>query len=916
MTAQAQANQYDFRQTRLANGLRVITLEDRSSPIAAVQVWYHVGSKNERPDRQGFAHMFEHMMFRGTDLLGPEEHFALIRGTGGTCNAFTSFDYTAYVNTVPSNQLDLALWLEAERMMFLKVTQENFDTERQVVIEERRQDLNEPYGAIWERIMPVIFQQHPYRWLPIGSIDHLNAADIGELQHFWDTYYVPANATLVIAGDISHKDALKKAEQYFAWMPALPKPEEVLLREPPQEAPRNVTVHEQHGPVPLARYIYRAVPEAHPDATALQCLTDILGRGNSSRLYRDLVKQRQICQDAYGYLWGLEQDGTLTIGAELLPEGDLEAVFPALDEHVERIRTEPVAADELDKVKNQLRRRVVTDTLTVRSKADRIGRTVIERGGPEWLNEQLDAIDAVTVEDIRRVAQEYLKTERRNAVRIVPTPDQPYEPSGEAAPAAPPSGPLQKAGVVRPDDFPTAPPLHALLAEIPKPRRKEYTLENGLRVVVLPNGEVPFVSAMLGLRNGPWTEDPQRPGVASMALALLTKGTANYSAEELAETVERNALTLSGRAGASGSSEMDVGSVSATALADKTELALELLAEVVRRPTFPDGEVEVFRKQRMLQLKIREEDPRHIAMRELRQRVFKDHPYARYAAGELADVKEVQRDDVAAWWKANARPEKAVLYVAGDVRPRKARKWAEAYFGDWQPEAPAPGTAYPPVPEREATHIYLIDHPGAVQSQIRLGQTSLTRTDPGYFVSRVYTQILGGGFSSRINRVIRIERGLTYGAWGYIEPQMDAGLFSCGTFTKTESTAEALQGLLEVVQSMALDPPAGEELAEAKSYLVGSFPRGLETPRDVMTQQWIIDAYGLPEDYLQRAMDAYNAVTTGDLETLAAERIDPERLTIVVVGDAAALEEPLGAIAPVTVVRDAIPAPTASVAVE
>jgi zinc protease len=465
---------------------------------------------------------------------------------------------------------------------------------------------------------------------------------------------------------------------------------------------------------------------------------------------------------------------------------------------------------------------------------------------------------------------------------------------------------LQKADVARPEDFPNAPPLHELLAEIPAPRRKEYTLDNGLRVVVLPNDEVPFVSAMLGLKNGPWTEDPDMPGVASMALALLTKGTENYSADELAEKVERNALTLSGRAGASGASEMDVGSVSATALADKTELALELMAEVVRRPTFPEDEVEVFRKQRMLQLKIREEDPRHIAMRELRRRVFGDHPYARYAAGELADVRRVQRGDVAAWWQANARPENAVLYVAGDVKPGKARKWAQAAFADWTAQEPARDRTYPPIPAREATHIYLVDHPGAVQSQIRLGQTSLTRTDPGYFVSRVYTQILGGGFNSRINRVIRIERGLTYGAWGYIEPQMDAGFFSCGTFTKTESTAEALKGVLEVIDSMQSDPPAGAELAEAKSYLVGSFPRGLETPRAVMTQQWIIDAYGLPEDYLQQAMDAYNAVETADLESLAAERIDPEKLTVVVVGDAETLEEPLAAIAPVTVVKDAM----------
>ncbi|MEE8170611.1 MAG: pitrilysin family protein, partial [Phycisphaerae bacterium] len=210
---------YDFREQTLDNGLRVVTLEDFSCPIVAVQVWYRVGSKNEDPQRQGFAHMFEHMMFRGTDRLGPKDHFEHVRRTGGNCNAYTSFDNTTYINELPANQLELVLWLEAERMAFLKIDQESFDTERKVVEEERRMGLNAPYGTVPERLLPEIFTKHPYRWTPIGKIPHLRAATIDELQAFWDTYYVPNNATLVIVGAVKHDEAQQLAEKYFGWIP-------------------------------------------------------------------------------------------------------------------------------------------------------------------------------------------------------------------------------------------------------------------------------------------------------------------------------------------------------------------------------------------------------------------------------------------------------------------------------------------------------------------------------------------------------------------------------------------------------------------------------------------------------------------------------------------------------------------------
>lgn len=899
-SAPAAERQFDFEESSLDNGLRVVTLEDFSAPIVSVQVWYHVGAKNENPNRQGFAHMFEHMMFRGTENLGPEQHFALIRGVGGWCNAFTSFDYTAYVNTLPSNQLDLALWLEAERMMFLKVDQEGFDTERRVVEEERRMGLNQPYGAIFEQLMPVIFTEHPYRWLPIGKIDHLRAASLEELRHFWDTYYVPANATLVVSGAVSHEEARAAAEEYFGWIPNLPKPEGVTIVEPAQTEPREIVIKEKLGRVPLARYAYRGVEAADPDAVPLYLMIQILGGDESSRLNQDLVKTRQICQEAYAFMWDLEQDGMFFIGAELAQGGDMDTapVFAAMDEHIARIAAEGVTQRELDKVRNQLLRSTVTGQLKVYDKANAIGQTAIDFGDPEWLNEKLAVINAVTVDDVQRVAQTYLKAEARTKVVVLPDPESNFDPDANVAMEAytPPARDYVKAGITRPEGFPNTPPIQSLLSELPEVPFVERTLPNGLKVVVVPNDEVPFVTATLGLKYGAWTDAPGRPGAANLALSMLTKGTENFTSAELAETLAFNALTLGG------SAEMDVASVSASALTEKLPLALELMAEAVLRPAFPEGELAILKEQVKNGLAISANDPGYIADRAVRHALYGGHPYSRSVAGELEDIDPITRADLQAWWSAYARPDASVLYIAGAVDAESAFELAESYLGTWAAQGAAPQFDLPAIPAAQPRKVYLVDMPGAVQSEIRLAHPSITRTDPEYHKTRVFTQIFGGAFNSRLNRVIRVERGLTYGARGYFRPARFSGEFLCSTFTKTESTAETVQAIVDVIEDMRKNPATPEEMTEAKAFLTGSFPEDLETPQDTVTYQWLIEYNGLPKDYLQQAIAAYNGAEIADMTRIAEDYIDLDNAAIVVCGDAAKVKDSLAPFGEVVVI--------------
>lgn len=906
------AKPYDFQKIVLDNGMAVLSLEDHSCPIVAVQVWYHVGSKNEDPKRQGFAHMFEHMMFRGTDVLGPEQHFESIRKTGGNCNAYTSFDNTTYVNELPSNQLELAMWLEAERLAFLKIDEESFHKERAVVEEERRMgSLNSPYGTVPEKLLPVIFKQHPYQWTPIGQIPHLRAATIDELQQFWDKHYVPSNATLVVVGDVTHADVQANAKKYFGWLPKMPRPEALSIKESAQTESRSITIPEKKGPAPIIGLVYRGVPDSHDDSLPLQMLMTIVGGGESSRLYKDLVKDKQIAQVAVAGAFGLEDDGIAGAGAVIMPWGNKQKVMDALREHIEKVRTEPVTQRELDKVKNQLLSQEVMNALTVENKAQLLGNYEVLQGGADKANQRLEKIRAVTTDDLLRVAKVYLVRERETAATVQPElggvlkslfGGKGSEVDEGAEPVPPPKDNRvaarggARADLKRPDNFPKEPPSATLLAAVPKFPSEEFLLPNGLRVVVVPNHEIPYVTATLGILSGAWTE--QKPGTAYLASQMITKGSASHTAAELAEELEFNAISLSGAA------SIDVASVFAQGVTDKFETAMKLMAEVVRTPTFPEKELEILRQQELLGLMIQAKTPEYAADRELRKRVFGTHPYARTAIGEPANIQALQVGDLKSWWNTFVRPDTAVMYIAGDIEPAAARSIAEQYFGDWKVDVEKPALMVPSFPNPGPTEIFLVDRPGSVQSQIRVGSRGITRKDPDYFPTVVLSQIFGGSFSSRLNKAIRVEKGLTYGARGGWSAQRFAGSFTISTFTKNPSTADTLKVILSEIDRLEASPPEQNEADVAKSYLAGSFAGNRETPGQVVGDLWLIEYAGLPKDYLTRFLEGVKETNVEMLHQVANKLIDRGKLVIVVVGEAAAVQADLEKIAPVTVIKE------------
>jgi len=892
---------FDYQETELKNGLKVVTVEDFSMPVVAVQVFYHVGSKNEEPGRHGFAHMFEHMMFRGTDKLGPTDHFDLIQRVGGDTNGNTGFDRTAYVETLPANQIELALWLEAERMTFLSITQENFDTERKVVEEELRLGANKPYGTAAEQVLEHLYTSHPYRWMPIGKIADLRASSTQDLRDFWTRYYVPNNAVLVIVGAVTHDEARQLAGKYFGWIPRYPDPPKVNTTEPPLPA-KDIIIKENNAPAPVVGVVWRTVPVHDPDMAPLDLLAEVLGGGNSSRLYRTLVADKGLAMEAEAFSWSLEKDGIFGAGAILSPAApDPNAAAAMIDAVIAELRTNPVSERELFKAKNQMLKRMITANLKVESRADELGEATIATGDPNKANQQLSDIRKVTTDDVLRVAAKYLTDDKalRGVVveksadeKAAVEPEPPITAKSETTPPRP-----GRDDLARPAGWPEKAPLKPLTSLSYDPKYSRTVLSTGLAVMVVPNHSVPFVSVQLGLLGGAWTE--ANPGTCSMAMQMLTKGTEDHTEAELADELETYAISLDGSGG------MDTAQVMANCLSEYTAKTVGLMSEVVRRPTFPEDQFERLRKQILTSLAVKAVRPEYIVDRELRKRLYgAEHPYSRTVEGEPVDVEKLTAADAKAWRNKFVRPDMATLIFAGDITEADALKLARKAFGDWQATGPKPKMELPAVAKLDGVHIYLVDKPESTQSQIRIGGRGIVRKDPGYFVSRVVSSYFGWGFNSRLNKSIRVEKGLTYGVWGSFIANRFGGSFQVGTFSKTESTAEAVQAVLDEIKRLRDVPPTEDEVEVNRSFITGNLIIDRQTPQDVAQDLWLVESQGLPKDYLKRLLKGVASTTKAECEGFARKAVRPDELVVVVVGDAEKLKPELERIAPTTVVKE------------
>lgn len=890
----------DYKMSKLDNGLNIITVEDFSSPIVAVQIWYNVGSKDEDPNLQGFAHMFEHIMFRRTELIGPDEHFSLIRSVGGTTNGYTSFDRTVYLETLPANQIDLGLWLEAQRMAFLSITDDDFQTERNVVLEELRMRLNEPYGTSYEKIFAQVFQKSPYRWMPIGQIAHLRSATISQLRDFWQNYYGPNNATLIIVGAVKHNDAKQLAEKYFGWIKSEPVARRDFIKDAPIKEPKTIVIKGEKAPAPVAGIGYRTVPASNYDSIKLDLLADILGSGKSSRIHKILVDDKKLAVAAESASYSLKQDGIFGIGAVVNPVNpQIEQVIEILKSQITDIKTNGITVDELTKAKNKYLKSLITQNLTVENKAKLLGTAALDIGDVEYVNNIIPFINTLTVDSLIQTANKYFNDNQLYTVIIeqnTETPPTSINSQQEDAPITAadtnqPNAPRAQ----RPEYFPEIPPINQISNLKLNPQIHRKTLDNGLKIISVPNNEVPYVSMFIGFDTGAWADT--KDGVCNMTVQLAPTATKKMTAEELNKILDISAISIGS------SCDIDNSSISANCLTEHIDLTAKLLADIVIEPLFDVNEFANLQKQAITSMNIQMQSPEFLAETQFNKVLFANHPYSKIPQGLPDDINNITASDCAKFWQEHFSPSNAVIIIAGDITADAGFKLVDKYFGKWQSKQ-VPSADFAKPKAAEGMKIYIYDVPQSPQSRIMAGSLSITRAaQPQYFVSRVVSDYFGFSFNSRLNRSLRVDKGLTYGAFGGYTADKYAGKFFISTFTKTQSTADAVKAIIEQVESLTNTPVDSNELSQSKAYMLGSFILHRQTPQEIARDLWLIESQNLGDDYLDRLLAAIAGTTETDCIDLIKQTIRPEDLQIVVVGDAETLKPQLSQIAPVIMIN-------------
>jgi zinc protease len=881
-----------FEKYTLPNGLEVILREDHRLPLVAVDLWYHVGPVNEKIGRTGFAHLFEHMMFEGSEHVGEKAHFKYLEGAGATdINGTTNYDRTNYFETLPSNQLDLGLWLESDRMGFLLETLDRakLTNQRDVVRNELRQDEGQPYDVADEAVGHLLFPKgHPYYGNVIGSHADVEAARLNDVRDFFQHFYTPNNASIAIVGDFDKATIKDKIAKYFGPIPSGPAVEKLTVVTPPITTERRQTVTDT---VQLPRLsIAWLAPEAfHPGDADTQFFLSILGQGKISRLYQKLVYKDQIaqsvsCNDESIMVTSMaECDITARPGVKL---EDLEA---AVDKEIEALRKDGPTQAELDRARNQAFSGLIEGLQRLGGfggVADMMDRYNQYTGDPGYLPKDVARYEAVTTDSVKQIAQDVFGKNQRVVIYCVPgkkvTEDVPRSPEDTDAnvKVTPPYA----------ADFETAQnwrkdaPAPGPEGRLHLPTAKSFTLANGLKVYLTEEHELPVVSAGLVTLAGSENNPASKPGLASFAARLLTEGTATRSSTELANDAAQIG------AGISSSASMDSASVSISSLTNNASPALELLSDVALHPAFKPEEVERIRKQRLVAILQESDQPVAATLRVGEKLLYGDHPYAFRPIGTTESVKALTRDDLAAFWAAHYGPKDAALILAGDLTEGEAKNLAEKYFGDWTSAAPAGAPVLPTAPAAPVRKVVIVDKPDSPQTTLIAFGLGVARNTPDYAAVEEMNSILGGLFSSRINMNLREKNGFTYGAFSGFGYNRTGGPFYTGAQVRTDVTAPAARELFSELNRIHTVPATAEELKLAKDNALRSLPGEFETVGNEAGLMAELFVYNLPLDYFQKLPAQFEAVTPEAVAKAAQDYIHPDNLIVIAVGDRAKIQ--------------------------
>lgn len=861
----------------LPNGLQCILHVDRKLPVVHVNQWYHVGSKNERPGRTGFAHLFEHIMFQGSKNA-PGDYFRFIERAGanlreGGVNGTTDFDRTNYFATVPAGNLEFVLWVESDRLATLAeaLTQQDLDNQRDVVRNERRQSLeNVPYGKAFmiltENLHPA---GHPYSWDVIGSHEDLVAASLDDVRDFFRTYYTPSNLSLVIAGDFDPSEARRLVEKYYGDIP----PGQPLQRPrrwiPELDGEKVIEVADR---VPQERiYLaWPAPPYFDSEEGELDLAARVLSDGLSSRLNRILVYEKQLCTNIGAFHHALEISGSFIIVATArpgIPPADIGAI---IDAEIDRLAAEGPSPEELERARTKWEYDFISGLERIGGfggKADRLGAYNTYFGSPDLFEADLDRYARVTPESMRESVGKWLARKNRLVIRYRP---ENFDRKPETL------------------DRQKVPELGADRAFI-APTVQQAKLGNGLDLFVVERRDLPKVALSFVSRAGVACDPIGKEGLATMMVRTIDLGAAGKDALQIEDTFGDLGTDLNGNA------LRESITLSIDVLSRNLDRAMTLLAEVVMRPDFPSSEIEREKKRQLDSLMQQMNDPSAVAARVRSMIAFgRNHPYGKPASGTFESIEGITREDIVRFHQDFVSPETSALIFAGDIDLAQAQELAEKHFGAWTGGGALPAQI-PPVPRPEGGRVFLVDRPGTPQTIVAQLLPGPKRSIEDHAAFRLLDAIWGGGgFGTRLNLNLREEKGYTYGVFSNVGMFREAGLWWAQASVQTDRTSESLLELIKELRNLAGERPVSiDELQSARETRTRGFSQGFESLSRVASQLAELWVLGLPATELQREFDMTMKVDLDQVLLAARRYVDPTHATLLLVGDASIIETPL-----------------------
>jgi zinc protease len=842
--------------TTLDNGLRVAIVEDHSAPVVALMVWVRVGSADERADQAGMAHVFEHMLFKGTERRGVGEIAATIEASGGNINAFTSFDVTAYFATMASRDASVGIDVLADALQHSSFDPTELEREAEVVIEEIRRSNDSPGRALSQTVFDVAYTQHPYRLPVIGTEQSVRSFSRQGLLEFFHHWYVPNNMTFVVVGDVDPAAALAQIREAFAGAKpdrelahpraAEPEPQRALARVVPSEFQQT-----------LLGVAYKITGFEHADTPYLDLLSGVLGGGDASRLYRSVKDRQQLVHSIGSSSYTPRDEGLFMIDAVLDP-AKLQASVHAIAQEVHRLRDLGASEAELERARVNLLASKVHERETMEGQANNLGYWEAIGGGIEREQAYLDAVKRATTDDLLRVAQRYLAPERARVVALL-------EKGAASATDRELLAALEDGSGTGRERF-AGSEIH--------PGIWSYQLPNGLRVIVKPVHSIPLVSLHLSLRGGQLAESADRQGLSSFLAEMLERGTAQRSAAQFAAEVEDIAGNLSGFAGRNSFG------LQAQFLKESLDTGLELLADALLRPALDPGEIEKVREEHLAAIKRREDSLSSKALELLQKGLYDAHPYAFLTLGTESSVAAINRDALRGYLSAYAHPRNAVLAVVGDVEPEALVEALAAHLGEWSGPASVAFPAHPLPELQRVQELSLAKQRNQVH--IMLGFPGLRVGDPDVPALHVLTQVLSGQ-GGRLFLELRDRQSLAYQVQASSVEGLDPGMFMVYIASALEKESQARDGIRGELVKLLEDGVSDEELTRARSYLVGSNAVSLQRLGTQASLLSLDELYGMGATWHLGYASRIDRVTREDVMRVARRIIDLDRAVYAVV---------------------------------